>query len=148
MPESQDVLIVEPGTAKDSSHEDWTIIPEKLLLIPVVKRPPDEDSPLRRWMDAHGCSLWFLSQRVGVSKRAVQLWYTGRCIPELTTAFKLQKVTADFCKERGCHSSALVRVDSWLGTRVGRAQWKELEAAEGKKGMGRRRDALEKEKVS
>lgn len=159
MPESDHTLIVERGGAGVSSpevrdiplsQEDWTVIPEKLLLVPVVKRPQDEDSPLKRWMDAHGCSLWFIASRVGVSKRAVQLWYTGRCVPELAPAFKLAAITASYCHEQGCHTTC-VRADSWLGTRVGRAHWKAMEKAEGRKGKNVRDSkvkTLEKEKVA
>lgn len=138
MPESENVLVVKRGEGGvPDEHEDWTILPEKLLLIPVVKRPQDEDSPLKRWMDAHGVSAAFMASRVGMSRRAVQLWYAGQCIPELAPAFKIAKVTGDHCRERGCHTSC-VRADSWLGTRVGRAHWKVLEGAEGKSGRVKR----------
>lgn len=83
--------------------------------IPANKRPI-QLTLLSMWLKSRGISRDAFARKVGCNDKMVDYWCEGRCIPTLPYAFAIEKAT-----EGG------VPVPSWLGTEVGRAQWKRIE---------------------
>lgn len=77
----------------------------------VNQRPPC-DTPLMAWCEANDISIGAIARAVGVSYVAASLWATGRCLPHLVNAYKIERIT---------HGG--VPVSSWLGTEVAKAEW-------------------------
>lgn len=85
---------------------------------------------LYEWMcgAGSGYSSRTLAWNIGVTQRALLNVAYGHSMPSLVTAYKIEQVT-----------EGAVPVESWLGTDIGRAQWKELEVRSAflhKKGAG------------
>ena len=75
------------------------------------KRPPSI-TPLSLWLKANQKSQCSLARDLGCDPKLVKLWTTGRVIPGLVYAFKIERQT-----EGGVPAS------SWLGTPLGREMW-------------------------
>lgn len=82
---------------------------------PVNKRPAQR-TMLSLWIKAKGMGRPAFARMVGCNKKMVDYWCDGRCIPSLVSAFMIEKVT-----------KGAVAASVWLGTEIGKAQWKRLE---------------------
>lgn len=82
---------------------------------PVNKRPAQR-TVLDLWLKSNGVSRAAFARMVGCNKKMVDYWCDGKCIPTLPYAFMIEKVT------KGGVSASV-----WLGTAVGKLQWKRIE---------------------
>lgn len=83
--------------------------------VPVNKRPAQQ-TVLDLWLKGKGMSRAAFARKVGCNKKMVDYWCDGKCIPTLPYAFRIEQVT------RGGVSASV-----WLGTEVGKQQWKRIE---------------------
>lgn len=86
--------------------------PKTKHLYPKPYSRPPQETPLRLWMEREGVYQTTLALALGVSQNAVQMWATGRVVPNLVVAFKIERYT------RGA-----VPVSSWLGTKMALEEW-------------------------
>ena len=77
-----------------------------------IDRRPKDDTPLSLWLKQHQLSHFQLAARLRCDPKMVRYWASGRCIPGLVYAFRIEQET-----------SGAVPVASWLGTELGRALW-------------------------
>ena len=73
---------------------------------------PIVSSPLRDWMLRTHMTQYRLAALLDTTLRSVNFWATGRVMPDLVTAFRLQAVTG-----------GAVTPEMWLGTAIGKALW-------------------------
>lgn len=67
---------------------------------------------LDQWIKAHGVSQLKLSRLIGCMPKTVEYWCKGQTMPDLVSAYFIEKVT-----EGG------VPATSWLGTAIGKLVW-------------------------
>lgn len=81
-------------------------------------RPPRPDLvapqeiPLRVWLDENGKTPYWIAKNLCVFPRIVGRWMAGQCIPDLVSAYKIERLT------RG-----EIPVSSWLSTPLGKHLW-------------------------
>lgn len=73
-----------------------------------------EETPLRAWCERHDASILSVARRLRLSFSTVYNWFTGKRLPDLVNAFRLEKLT-----EGG------VPAVSWLGTARGSTRYSE-----------------------
>lgn len=81
-----------------------------------ANKRPAQQTMLDLWLKSKGMPRTVFARKVGCNKKMVDYWCEGRVIPTLPYAFMIEKVT------KGGVSASI-----WLGTAVGKAQWKRLE---------------------
>lgn len=77
---------------------------------------PQEDTTFGLWLKARGISKNKAAKMIGCSSKMVDYWTTGRVIPDLLYALKIEQIT-----EGG------VGMEVWVGTSLGRARWAEIQ---------------------
>lgn len=102
-------------------------------------RPPSTTA-LSIWLKANGVSRYEMARRVKADPKQVKTWETGRVLPNLVYAFRIEQAT-----------KGGVPASSWLGTPLGRMMWNTIgldwakwmaKKAEEDKRNGRRRKGL------
>lgn len=77
---------------------------------PWLREP--EETLLNKWMLKNGVTVRALCHGIGCSTQMAQYWRNGQQLPGLVYAFKIEQFT-----------KGAVPVASWLGLKVGKAQW-------------------------
>ncbi len=77
-----------------------------------VSKRPTCPTPLRAWRGRNNVSIAGFAVLVGCNVRTAENWDTGRCLPSIVYAFKIEEVTG-----------GEVAPSMWLGTENGRAAW-------------------------
>lgn len=75
-------------------------------------RPPDA-SPLGVWLTKRGISVYSFARQIEADYKLCRLWATGRAIPGLIYAFKIDQATGGG-----------VAPSMWIGTTIGQLQWR------------------------
>lgn len=81
-----------------------------------AQKRPQEDTTFGLWLKARGISKNKAATLIGCSPKMVDLWTSGRVIPDLLYALKIEQIT-----EGG------VGMEMWVGTALGRHRWAEIE---------------------
>ena len=89
---------------------------EKTIYSGRAVRRPQEETMLALWLKAHGVSKNKFALMIGCSSKMVDLWTSGRVIPGLIYALKIEQQT-----------QGGVGMEMWVGTSIGKAQWNALE---------------------
>ena len=80
-----------------------------------VSQRPKEMTQLREWLQEQGMTLEAFSRLIGTNKTHVGWWATGRVIPGLVYAFRIEQVT-----------KGGVPASYWIGTMLGKMQWNSI----------------------
>lgn len=80
-----------------------------------IKAALSEETPLGAWLRKRGVSPYAFARRVGADATQVRGWCSGRSLPGLLYAFKIDQLT-----EGG------VPPESWLGTGLAKLKWREM----------------------
>lgn len=78
---------------------------------------PRIPTALQLWLGKNKVGVERMARMVGMTERGVRLLAYGQVMPQITTAFMIERVT-----------KGGVPASSWLGTPIGRAQWARLES--------------------
>ena len=88
------------------------------------------ETPLQAWLKMTGRSKYSIAKEMGVDPKIVTVWVSGRGLPSLLNAFKIEKAT-----------KGGVPAVSWLGTELGRILWNNS-GTDWERLVGQRRQAL------
>jgi transcriptional regulator with XRE-family HTH domain len=83
-------------------------------LVEAYKRPK-EMTQLREWLQENNMTMEAFARKMGTNKTHVGWWATGRTLPGLIYAFRIEQVTAGG-----------VPASYWLGTLLGKMQWNSI----------------------